>query len=474
MRGSAARHDHSTQHLTDVRTRRVRVGAGEGYVAFGWDYPGSTLLEVKILRSEVRAARSAKEAPAEQLEVYRGVTGSYRDTQIVAGRTYFYTVFARHPGQREWMRWHDYTLAPRSTERRGWRAWLRLTRASRGSSTWLGAALLCVAAVAAATPSAAAAATAAKASSSSVASTVTAEATQIASGDARVASVLTGLASPKVKVLPWPGAGEAAGATVVYEWPGAEARSLAADWPLVKTGSKGQPLAPYVTVVHRVRITNLTALRVDVLPAARRVIRIAPADGATQFDLREETSPPFSWVPQLTAHPWVPLLVFLAVGLVVIVRAWRRSRAWNRRLPSMTRHDRQFIGRLIVILFLLAGLLWQILGAISAASAPAIDPGGFNAGALTALPLLLISPGIFVAAIVLEFSPATHRAAWGLVAVLAGAASAYNLATALTGTTTNLNLTYYILLGVLCLLAVPRAFSAGRMGWSRDSLSRLG
>jgi hypothetical protein len=41
----------------------------------------------------------------------------------------------------------------------------------------------------------------------------------------------------------------------------------------------------------------------------------------------------------------------------------------------------------------------------------------------------------------------------------------------MTGTATNLNLTYYILLAVLTLLAGPRAFSAGRMGWSRDSLA---
>src|SRR5665647_2076928 len=52
MRRSAAGHDHSTQHLTDVRTRRVYASSGDGYAAIGWTYPGSTLLEVRTLRSD--------------------------------------------------------------------------------------------------------------------------------------------------------------------------------------------------------------------------------------------------------------------------------------------------------------------------------------------------------------------------------------------------------------------------------------
>jgi hypothetical protein len=140
-------------------------------------------------------------------------------------------------------------------------------------------------------------------------------------------------------------------------------------------------------------------------------------------------------------------------------------------LPSMTRHDRQFIGRLSVILFLLAGLLWQVYEGVYAASLPAVDPTGFNAGDLAALPLLLFPPALYLAALALELTPTPHRVAWGLLAVVAGATTVYNLATAMTGTATNLNLTYYVLLGVLTLLAIPRAFSAGRMGWSRDSLA---
>ena len=58
--------------------------------------------------------------------------------------------------------------------------------------------------------------------------------------------------------------------------------------------------------------------------------------------------------------------------------------------------------------------------------------------------------------------------------LLAGAASAYELASAMTGATTNLNLSYFILLAVLCLISIPRAFSAGKMGWSRSAAPRYG
>ena len=138
----------------------------------------------------------------------------------------------------------------------------------------------------------------------------------------------------------------------------------------------------------------------------------------------------------------------------------------------MTRHDRQFLGRLAVILFLLAGFAWQVYEGIYAAGAPAVDPGGLNASDLAALPLLLFPPAVFLAAMGMELAPTGHRVAWALVALLAAAGSLYNLASAVTGTTTNLNLSYYILLGVLCILAAPRAFSAGRMGWSRNSMPR--
>lgn len=138
----------------------------------------------------------------------------------------------------------------------------------------------------------------------------------------------------------------------------------------------------------------------------------------------------------------------------------------------MTRHDRQFIGRLSVILFLVAGLVWQVYEAIYAVRSPSVDVGGFAASDLAALPLLLFPPALFFAALALEFSPGEHRVAWGLVALIAGAGSVYNLATATFGVAGNLNLSYYILLGILALLTAPRAFSAGRMGWSRHGMPR--
>ncbi len=488
MRHGEHRHDHSTEHLTDVHTRRLRASAGNGYVVFGWDYPGSTLLEVKILRSEGTAsAASTGVAAAGALQVYQGTTGSFRDGDVRNGYTYLYTVYARHPGELEWTRWGEYEQRPaerRRGERRrgaerenGWRGFSRILRRCGGRKTApaLAAAFLCVAALTASAPRAAAATTSPKSaasSSSGAAAKASEEAVQMAAADPRVAQVLSGLASPRVRVVRWP-ASQPVGATVYYSWSAAETRHVAVVWPLVKTAGRGQlPTPPYVTVERHLRIDDLTALRVDVLRG--RVIQVAPMDGDTQFQLLEETWPPFSWIPRFSERPWVLLPVFVVVGLVVVARAWRRSRAWNRKLPSMTRHDRQFIGRLVVILFLLASLAWQIWEAVNATSAPAIATAGINAGALAALPLLLIPPAIFVAAAALEFSPAPHRAAWALLAVLAGATSAYNLATAVTGTTTNLNLSYYILLGILCLLAAPRAFSAGRMGWSRNRLPRYG
>ena len=136
----------------------------------------------------------------------------------------------------------------------------------------------------------------------------------------------------------------------------------------------------------------------------------------------------------------------------------------------MTRHDRQFIGRLAVILFLLAGFAWQVYEGMYAATRavrrlrarPPAAPGvaaaaPVPAGALRRRPDPRAQPVAAASAGVGRWSP-----------FCAGAASVYNLATAITGTTTNLNLSYYILLGVLCPHPAPRAFSCRRMGWSRN------
>ncbi len=477
MRRRAAGHDHSTQHLTDVRTRRVHASSGDGYVAIGWDYPGSTLLEVRILRSDqgfapeahggASAAGGGAASRAGQTAVYHDVSGSFRDAGLQNGCPYYYTVFARHP-RREWVRWGEYALRPGvpATFVAG-----RLPAAARRLLRRLlpaAALLLCLAALAAAPGSALAAAGNAEQTPDAEAVTAVTAAT----ADPAVAAVLEGT-TYQTNVAFWGGAqGARSGATVTFTWPAADARAAAGFWPLLKIDAGETPAPPYVTVEHYVRLTDLTALQVDVLLQNGRVIQMLPLDGETQFKLREETWPPFSRLLWFTARPWVILPVFLVVGALVIARAWRRSRSWNRRLPSMTRHDRQFLGRLAVILFLLAGFAWLVYQAIYAAGAPAVDPGGLNAGDLAALPLLLFPPALFLAALAMELTPTGHRVAWGLVSFLAAAGSVYGLAAAITGTTTNLNLSYYILLGVLCILAAPRAFSAGRMGWSRNSMPR--
>jgi hypothetical protein len=484
---------HSTQHLTDVHTRRVCARVGDSYATFGWDYPGRALLQVRILRSEEGFARTA-DGGAGQVVVYDDVTGSFRDAGLLNGTRYFYTVFAREIGAAgesdaageaggsgdaggDWLRWSEQRLRPQAqgvgatislADR--WRAaWARLLRAF-GRRTTLGALLLimCLVALAGSVSAGLPGAAAAKATAPADpgAAFVTA-----ALADPQVAAVLQGV-TYKSSVKTWGGTQAApAGATVTFTWPAAAKRDVAATWPLVKSEDNGTPVPPYTAVKHQLRIQDLTALSVDVLQDGH-VIQLMPKDGETTFKLLEETWPPLSWFPWFTARPWVLLPVFLLIGIVVFARAWRRSRAWNRRLPSMTRHDRQFIGRLVVILFLIAGLAWQIYEAFYAATAPAVDPNGVSAGQLAALPLLLFPPAVFLAALILELSPLPHRFAWGLISLLAGAGGFYCLAIAVTSTANNLNLSYYVLLGILCLLAAPRAFSAGRMGWSRNSMPR--
>ena len=87
---------HERQHLTDVNVRPLRAAAGAAHVTIAWDYPGATLLEVRILRSEVGFAKSADEgAPAQQALVYAAASGSFRDDDVRPGATYHYTMFAR-------------------------------------------------------------------------------------------------------------------------------------------------------------------------------------------------------------------------------------------------------------------------------------------------------------------------------------------------------------------------------------------
>ena len=286
--------------------------------------------------------------------------------------------------------------------------------------------------------------------------------------DPTIAAVLAGK-DATVESAEWGGTeAQRAGVTLVYHWAATGATSIDQAWPLLRSGD-GTPAPPYDSSTYRIRASEVSALRVDVLYDGTRILQVMPVDGESQFTLEEQTWTPFSWFPGFTARPWVLAPVFLVLFVLLIARAWRRSRAWNRRLPSMTRHDRQFIGRVAVLLFLLAGFAWQFYEGWYAATGPSVGTSSSAAGSLASLPLLLIPPGLFVAGLILELSSAPRRGSWGLLAVLSGAASAYFLAAAVTGATTNLNLTYYILLAVLALISIPRAFSSGKMGWSRNA-----
>ena len=105
--GYAVPVSHADEHITDPRVFRLSVSSGPGYVLFGWDYPGATLLEVRVVRStEAFASDSDDPArPVGQRIVFQGVAGSFRDTDVVDGERYFYTVFARRPEDLEWTPW---------------------------------------------------------------------------------------------------------------------------------------------------------------------------------------------------------------------------------------------------------------------------------------------------------------------------------------------------------------------------------
>jgi hypothetical protein len=116
LRSHFGRHvSHADEVITDVNRRRVMARAHDDSFTIAWDYPGRTLLEVRILRSSEGPAESADEGPREGQEVvYEDVTGSFRDTCLPPDRSCFYTVFARHPGG-EWVRWGEYPV-PASRE----------------------------------------------------------------------------------------------------------------------------------------------------------------------------------------------------------------------------------------------------------------------------------------------------------------------------------------------------------------------
>ena len=471
---------HADEVITDVNRRRIVARAGGAHFTIAWDYPGRTLLEVRILRSEQGPADTPDDGPERGQElVYHDVTGSYRDSQPPGRPALLLSVFARHPGG-EWVRWEDYSLPCEAHGR--WRGLTRLM--NRGLRTRVAPAVLavlCVAALASAAPGVAVAAgeasggddQAGAAADEPAVSAAESSARAFIEADASVAAILAGKETV-VSAIAWGDTeAEPAGFTFTFRWPAASAVAIAGEWPLLRTGT-GTPAAPYDSTIYRLRASDVSALRVDVLADGPQILQVMPVNGETDLMLDEQTWSPFRWFPWFTQRPWVLAPVFLALTALLMARAWRRSRAWNRRLPSMTRHDRQFIGRVAILLFLIAGFAWQFYEGWFAATGPSVGSSGSAAGDLASLPLLLIPPGLFVAGLVLELSAGPRRGSWGLLAVLAAAACVFYLAAALTGTATNLNLSYYILLAVLTLIAIPRAFSAGKMGWSRGNAPHYG
>jgi hypothetical protein len=94
-------------------------------VVIAWDYPGSTLLRVRIVRAEGageagpagHASSGVKPAPkpvpppdpepgadSPWRVVYDGDTGSFRDAGVAPRRSYCYAVFARD-GDGPWTLW---------------------------------------------------------------------------------------------------------------------------------------------------------------------------------------------------------------------------------------------------------------------------------------------------------------------------------------------------------------------------------
>ena len=113
---------HAGQHITDVNVRRLHVNSTERSVQFAWDYPGSTLLRVRILRSGSRHAAGPDDAQRpglDQLLVYDGDAGSFRDTDVTPRASYHYTVFARAEDG-PWTVWAHRTVRAASPR------WLRL------------------------------------------------------------------------------------------------------------------------------------------------------------------------------------------------------------------------------------------------------------------------------------------------------------------------------------------------------------
>ena len=495
-------HDHSLESETDVRVRRLFATVGDGCVTIAWDYPGKTLLEVRIVRSTGAGATNAETgdaggaAPgagadvARSVVVYEGVSGSFRDDGLEDGRTYVYSVSARHQGG-DWVHWEDLTLTPgvpakppggdeparrpgdhpRGESRPGGGAGRVRPVAAALVVLALTSVLAVGALVLGVTPRATAGSDG-QGEAGAAAREARAAAWRIALGDPLVVGLLGGRepTPSEQDVVLWPSESAPRGATVHLLLSGGQGKEIAAELPVVRRPDPDKaPTAPYEIVTHRVRATDVTGLRILVDLVGGRVLEVYPWDEHAEFTVREDTTGLFSRLPWFTSRPWALLPVFAGLALLLGIRSYLRSRAWRRRLPSMSRHDRQFLTRFLVAVLmavavvLMAAVLWREV------AAPIPDPDRLVGGGLSTWPLVLFPPLLYVAALVLELSGALHRMAWGLVAVISGASCVYAVVAMQETAVTDVTLLYYILLGCLALVAIPRAFAPGKLGWSRSS-----
>ena len=120
---------HADEHITDPRTYRLRTSTGRSCILFAWDYPGATLLRVRVQRSSSGFAerpdeddlrgpgrpqrpgavdlRHAGLRGAGQRIVYEGTTGRFSDREVRPGARYYYTLWARRDGSYDepWTAW---------------------------------------------------------------------------------------------------------------------------------------------------------------------------------------------------------------------------------------------------------------------------------------------------------------------------------------------------------------------------------
>ncbi len=440
-------HDHRLETTTDVRVRRLHAAAGERYVAFGWDYPGSTLLEIRILRS-TRGFAAGPEPVGGQRLVYDDVSGSFRDTGIEGGVRYYYTVFARQAGG-EWVRWDERRVRP------GARRAARLRRLL----PWA-AAVLIVAVTLGAAATAAAQDDEAPADEPTAAEVALEEA---ALADPRVAAILAGVEA-EAAVTTETGPLSPLGGGVTFTWPAEQTRAATVEWPVLdRAAAEAEP------ETRRLAFEELTGIAVVVDGESGVVREIYPADGTAGYVIRQDTTVPWSDLPWLVDQPWLPLPLFMAVAVGMAIHAFVRSRAWRRRTPSMARHDRQALGRLAVIVVLVGGFVLQVWIVVSVAQEELPYDRPFDPGSLQVLPVLLFPATLYLAALVLELLTMPHRGSWGLVAVMAAGTYVYSVIVMMRVATDDVSLVLSLLLGALMLLSLPRAFGAGRMGWSRSA-----